>query len=199
AEALFFGISIAIISLVWRWLADLPLGGFKNLGIALAIGAIYTGREFFAGRFPYGGLPWARIGLSQVENSLAKWVWALDISGLSWLLVTLTALAALRFLSPLPSGSGLKLRLRAWTPVISSWVVISAIAFFVPLPSGEEVGKLRVAAVQGNVNAGLFAINPPGSIMEKHLAVSRELLASPRATGLRTLQILTQSTCLNQR
>ncbi|MFM8926704.1 MAG: hypothetical protein ACKOFA_00665, partial [Rhodoluna sp.] len=134
AEALFFAISVAVISLVWRWLETLKLGRLKHLTIAICIGAVYTAREFFAGRFPYGGLPWARLGLSQVENSLAKWVWALDIAGFSWLLVTLSALLTLRFLNPLPSGSGLKLRMSSWTPVISSWVIIFALSAFVPLP-----------------------------------------------------------------
>jgi len=184
AEALFFGISIAIISLVWRWLNSFPLGSWKPWLIALAIGTIYTGREYFAGHFPYGGLPWARLGLSQVENFVAKWVWALDISGLTLLLVFASAFTVIKFLQPLPMGSGILARARSWTPAGLIWLLVIGVPFFAQLPAGDEVGKLKVAAVQGNANAGLFAINPPGSILGKHLKVARDLVNSGKAEGV---------------
>ena len=43
---------------------------------------------------------------------------------------------------------------------------------------------MKVAAVQGNANAGLFAKNPVGSILEKHLAESRKMIANETAKGI---------------
>lgn len=184
AEALFFAVSVAMIAVVWNWMKN-----FKNnqLGFwlsALSIAIIYTGREYFAGHFPYGGLPWARLGLSQVENALAKWVWAVDISGLTLLLVFVSAVLTLKFLQPHPQGMGLAKRLRFWTPQFLVLAVFIVPAIAVPLPKGEVVGTLNVAAVQGNVNAGLFAVNPPGSILDKHLSVSRELISAGKTKDL---------------
>jgi len=184
AEGLFFGVGMAITALVWRWLSTLKPSLWKNPLIAFSVGAIYTGREFFAGRFPFGGFPWARIGLSQAENPLSKWVWAIDIPGLTWLLVAIVCLATIRFLDPLPAGSGLSNRFKIWLPTFVSWAMVIVIAFIVPLPQGEKTGTLKVAAVQGNANAGLFAINPPGSILDKHLKVARDLIKSGNAENL---------------
>jgi apolipoprotein N-acyltransferase len=178
AEALFFGISLSMMSLVWRWLNGMNFGALKPWLMAASVATIYLGREYFAGHFPYGGLPWARLGLSQVENFTAKWAWAVDISGFSWLIAFVSALAAFFFLHPLPQGSGLAARSRKLLPVALSFGILIGTPFAFQLPVGEETGKLKVAAVQGNANAGLFAINPPGSILGKHLAVAKDLVAS---------------------
>jgi len=184
AEGLIFGVAIAAIAVVWRWLAQLSLGKAKTFIIAFAIASIYTAREYVAGQFPFGGLSWARGGLSQADTYLSKWVWAIDISGLTWLISFICALAAIKFVVPLPQGSGLVLRIRSWFPTL----LVGAIVFVVPLTlvldTSASAGKLKVAAVQGNANAGLFAINPPGSILDKHLAVSKKLIASGRARGV---------------
>ncbi len=180
AEALFFGISLSMMSLVWRWLNGMNLGALKPWLMAASVATIYLGREYFAGHFPYGGLPWARLGLSQVENFTAKWAWAVDISGFSWLIAFVSALAAFFFLHPLPQGSGLAARSRKFLPVALSFGILIGTPFAFQLPIGEETGKLKVAAVQGNANAGLFAINPPGSILGKHLAVAKDLVASAK-------------------
>ncbi len=181
AEALFFGISLSMISLVWRWLNAMNLGAAKPWLMAASVATIYLGREYFAGHFPYGGLPWARLGLSQVENFTAKWAWALDISGFSWLIAFVSALAAFYFLHPLPKGSGLVLRSKRTLPATLSIGVLIGVPFFLQLPEGEQTSSLKVAAIQGNANAGLFAINPPGSILGKHLTVSKELVDSGKA------------------
>jgi len=183
-EGLFLGIGMAVTALVWRWLTSLKPAFWKTPLIAFAIGAIYTSREFFAGRFPFGGFAWARIGLSQVENPIAKWAWAIDIPGLTWLIVSIVALATMKFLSPLPSGSGFVLRFRSWSPALTSWILVFGLAFLVPLPQAERTGTLKVAAVQGNANAGLFAQNPPGSILNKHLKVAKDLIKDGKADGV---------------
>ena len=184
AEALIFGVAIAVMAVVWRWLSNLSLGRAKPFVISFAIASIYTAREYVAGQFPFGGLPWARGGLSQVDTYLAKWVWAVDISGLTWLIAFISALVALKFLSPLPSGSGIVLRSKSWLPTSLAVLIFLTVPLALVLDATGTAGTLKVAAVQGNANAGLFAVNPPGSILDKHLLVSKELITSGRARGI---------------
>jgi apolipoprotein N-acyltransferase len=160
--------------MVWRWLAALNLGSIKSFLISFAIATIYTAREYAAGQFPFGGLPWARGGLSQADTYLAKWVWAVDISGLTWLIAFICAMVTIKFVAPLPQGSGLVLRTRSWLPAIGVGVVVFVMPLAIVLDSTPTSGTMKVAAVQGNANAGLFADNPPGSIMDKHIATARE-------------------------
>ena len=174
AEGLIFGLAVAVTAMVWRWLAALNLGSIKSFLISFAIATIYTAREYAAGQFPFGGLPWARGGLSQADTYLAKWVWAVDISGLTWLIAFICAMVTIKFVAPLPQGSGLVLRTRSWLPAIGVGVVVFVMPLAIVLDSTPTSGTMKVAAVQGNANAGLFAVNPPGSIMDKHIATARE-------------------------
>ena len=183
-SALIFGLAAAIAAVVWRYLATLNLRGAQPFVIAFALGAIFTAREYVAGVFPYGGLPWARGGLSLVDTYLAKWVYFVDVAGLTWLIVFITALFTIRFAKHQPHGIGLYKRSRMLIPT-----GIAALLFFgtpavITLDASGTAGTMKVAAVQGNANAGLFAVNPAGSILDKHLVVSKDLVASGRGEGL---------------
>ncbi|NBS86088.1 MAG: hypothetical protein EBS58_05335, partial [Micrococcales bacterium] len=158
AEGLIFGVAVGVMAVVWKWLANLNLGKAKSFVIAFAIATVYTAREYVAGQFPFGGLPWARGGLSQVENHLAKWVWAVDIAGLTFLIAFVSALIALKFLNPLPQGSGLYLRGRSWVPTVAVFTVFFVTPFALVLDTSAQAGTMKVAAVQGNANAGLFGV-----------------------------------------
>ncbi len=184
AEGLIFGVAVGVMAVIWKWLGALNLGQAKPFIISFAIATVYTAREYVAGQFPFGGLPWARGGLSQVDNHLAKWVWAIDIAGLTFLIAFVSALIALKFLNPLPQGSGIYLRSRSWVPTIASFMVFFVVPFALVLDTSAQAGTMKVAAVQGNANAGLFAVNPPGSILDKHIAVSRDLISAGKAKGI---------------
>lgn len=183
-EGLIFGVAIAVIAVVWKWLSQLNLGAIRPFVISFATATIYTAREYAAGQFPFGGLPWARGGLSQADTYLSKWVWAVDISGLTWLIAFVCAMVAIKFIAPLPQGSGVVLRIRSWLPAFGVGLIVFIVPLALVLDASPTAGTMRVAAVQGNANAGLFAVNPPGSIMDKHLAVARELISSGRAKGV---------------
>ena len=183
-SALIFGLAAAMAAVVWRYLATVKLGGAQPFVIAFALGAIFTAREYVAGVFPYGGLPWARGGLSLVDTYLAKWVYFVDVAGLTWLIVFITALFTIRFAKHQPNGIGIYKRSRMLIPT-----AIAALLFFgtpavVTLDASGTAGTMKVAAVQGNANAGLFAVNPAGSILDKHLVVSKELVATGRGENL---------------
>ena len=184
AEGLIFGVAVGVMAVIWKWLGTLDLGKAKPFVISFAIATVYTAREYVAGQFPFGGLPWARGGLSQVDNHLAKWVWAIDIAGLTFLIAFVSALIALKFLNPLPQGSGIYLRSRSWVPTVASFMVFFVAPFALVLDTSAQAGTMKVVAVQGNANAGLFAQNEPGSILDKHLAESREAIATGKAKGI---------------
>lgn len=183
-SALIFGLASAIAAVVWRYIASLKLGSAQPFVIAFALGAIFTAREFVAGVFPYGGLPWARGGLALVDTFLAKWVYYVDVAGLTWLIVFITALFAIRFAKHQPNGVNLNKRARMLIPTSIATVLFVGIPAFTVLDASGTAGTMKVAAVQGNANAGLFAVNPAGSILDKHLVVSKELMSSGKGNGV---------------
>lgn len=183
-SALIFGLAAAIAAVVWRYIATLNLRGAQPFVIAFALGAIFTAREYVAGVFPYGGLPWARGGLSLVDTYLAKWVYFVDVAGLTWLIVFTTALFTIRFAKHQPHGIGIYKRSRMLIPTGIAALIFFGTPAVVTLDASGTAGTMKVAAVQGNANAGLFAVNPAGSILDKHLVVSKDLVASARGEGL---------------
>ena len=183
-SALIFGLAAAIAAVVWRYIGTLNLRGAQPFVIAFALGAIFTAREYVAGVFPYGGLPWARGGLSLVDTYLAKWVYFVDVAGLTWLIVFITALFTIRFAKHQPHGIGIYKRSRMLIPTGIAALIFFGTPAVVTLDASGTAGTIRVAAVQGNANAGLFAVNPAGSILDKHLVVSKDLVASGRGEGL---------------
>jgi apolipoprotein N-acyltransferase len=184
ASALIFGLASAFAAVVWRYISTLNLRGFQPFAIAFSLGAIFTAREYVAGVFPFGGLPWARGGLSLVDTYLAKWVYFVDVAGLTWLIVFITALFAVRFSKHQPNGVGLYKRARMLVPTAIASALFFGVPAVVVLDASGTAGTIKVAAVQGNANAGLFAINPAGSILDKHLAVSKDLVATSKGQEL---------------
>jgi len=183
-QGMMIGLATAVAAVVWRWLRTLNLGRSAPFVIAFALGAIFTAREYWAGVFPFGGMPWARAGLSLVDTWLARWVYFVDIAGLTWLIVFLTALFAIKFVDPQPEGSGLYRRWISFMPTAAASLLVLGIPALIVLDASGTAGTLKVAAVQGNANAGLFAVNPPGSILDKHLQVAKEVVARPEAADL---------------
>jgi apolipoprotein N-acyltransferase len=129
-------------------------------------------------------MPWARAGLSLVDTWIARWVYYIDIAGLTWLIVFLSALFAIKFVEPQPQGSGLYRRWISFMPTGVATLLVLGIPGLIVLDASGTAGTLKVAAVQGNANAGLFAVNPPGSILDKHLDVAKEVVTKPEAADL---------------
>jgi apolipoprotein N-acyltransferase len=183
-QAVMFGLASAIAAVIWRWLSGLELKGIKPFVIAMALGAVFTGREYLAGIFPFDGLPWARGGLALVDTWLAKWVYYLDIAGLTWLIVFVSASVVLHLSRHKPSVSSFRLRVKAFIPTGIAVLFVALVPALTVLDASGTAGTIKVGAVQGNANAGLFAVNPPGSILDKHLVVSKQLAQSERGNDL---------------
>ena len=176
-EAFFFGIGMALIAKVWRWLAAMPTRPLLNVQIALAIAIIWTAREWVSTNLPYGGFPWSRLAMSQSESPLAKWVFFGGQPLLTFAIVVISALA-LAIATDFRAGSW---RTRSTGLAGATLVFLIAVPTLTVVPSEAETGSIVVAAVQGNANAGLFANTARGSILRNHIEASK--LIEAKANG----------------
>ncbi len=160
-QTIFFALGAVLLSLAWRWVPRLWPGTGGRLGLLpVVLGALWGLRESITSVWPYGGFSWGRLAFSQSESpfgSLAAWF---GISGLSFLLAWLSAL-----LVQAVRESGIRVGIRG---LVASAALFATLA----LPSWPVVanGSIRVAAVQGDSDAGLFARHTPGQTLQDHIA-----------------------------
>lgn len=176
-EAVFFGLGMALIARVWRWLSATPTRPLLNVRIALAIATIWTAREWVSTNLPYGGFPWSRLAMSQSESPLANWVFFGGQPLLTFAIVVISALA-LAIAVDVRSGTW---RTRSTAFAGATLVCLVAIPALTVVPSEAENGSIVIAAVQGNANAGLFANTARGSILRNHIEASK--LIESKANG----------------
>lgn len=161
-EAFFFALGAGLIALATRTFS-------KPWALAFIVAVLWNGREWVATNFPYGGFPWSRVAMSQSNSPLAFWVTIGGFGILSFVIVALTILAV----ESLKSG-----RPRKW----KSLSLATVATFLIPIgisqiPINSE-GSMRIAGVQGNANAGLFANVDRGTILQNHLDATDTLLSS---------------------
>lgn len=166
AQVFFFSLGLVLISLIWRYASRQWPSVAGRLGItpALVAGA-WMLREAVASVFPFGGFAWGRISQSQSEGPLASLVAWVGTSGMSFLLAWAAALiVALIFEARVAWDGRAALGVAAVTALLvwPAWPV-------------TEAGSLRVLAVQGNADAGLFAQYERGDNLKDHYAVTQEL------------------------
>ena len=159
-ESLFFAVGSLLITLAYRWLPRLWSGPAGRLGmLPLAIAGLWTAREAIASVWPYGGFAWGRVSLSQSQGPFSDLFAWLGVSGVSFVMVFLVALAieAGRF-GALP-------RLARATVAVAA---ASAVLIVPALPPAID-GSLRVLAVQGNGKAGYFDQRQQGDLLQAQL------------------------------
>lgn len=145
------------IALAYRWLPRaFPGAAGRLLGLPATVAALWVGRELFVGSWPYGGFPWARIGMSQAESPLAPISSWLGVSGLGFLMVLLVVMLIE------------VVRLRAWRrPVrVLAPAALVVVLLFTPLFPTSSTGSMRIAAVQGNGPTGYFDHREPFSVIQ---------------------------------
>ena len=92
-EALFFGVGLALIAVVLRWGPRVWPTTLGRLGmVPVVVAGLWTAREAIAAVWPYGGFAWGRVALSQSESPFGPLVAWVGMSGLSFLMVWLSAL-----------------------------------------------------------------------------------------------------------
>ncbi|PPL16930.1 apolipoprotein N-acyltransferase [Microterricola pindariensis] len=166
-QSLFFSIGVALIAVVLRWgprLWPTPLGRLGMVPVVVA--GLWTAREAISAVWPYGGFAWGRLALSQTEGPFAGLLSLVGASGLSFLMALLAAL-----LVQLAREQALEL---GWRAAIA--VATVALLLAVPAWPTLQTGTTRLAAVQGNSNAGLFAEYVPGEILNNHVAETLPLV-----------------------
>ncbi len=159
-QAIFFALGAVLMTLAWRLVPRIWAGRRGRLiGMPLVLAALWTLRESITSVWPYGGFSWGRLAFSQSDSPFTPLVAWVGVSGLSFLLAWLSALL-LQLL--------LEMNLAWGTRALVAAVSILALA---GLPAWPVVStaSMRVAAVQGNADAGLFARHPPGTTLDDHL------------------------------
>lgn len=162
-EAFFFAIASGIVAMLTRVKLNPVI-------LAITVAIIWTGREWVTTHFPYGGFPWSRVSMSQSDSPLAHWVSVGGFGLLSFVVVFLTVFTFELLISPKYGRRNLHLAL--------SWFIVFAIPMSLSTIPLQSVGQLRVAGVQGNANAGLFANEDPGTILKNHADVTKKLVDS---------------------
>ncbi|MEO0060969.1 MAG: hypothetical protein RL343_587 [Actinomycetota bacterium] len=170
-EAAIFAIGMMATAIVWRWLEAkiTNSNAFKNLIIASAIATLWTSREWVSISIPYGGFPWSRLAQTQSQTYLAKLVYLGGLGLLTFVIALVSAIALIWIL---------QYRAKRLLPDIASATAVM-ILLLVPAilkpDASAEAGSITIGAVQGNANAGLFANETPGTILQNHLAATKLL------------------------
>ncbi len=155
-----------LLTWAYRWLPRVLTGTWARLiALPALVAGLWTLREQIVGSWPYGGFPWGRIGVTQVNSPLAEIASWVGMSGLTFLVVFLCAsvieyVRIGRFRAPLTA-----------LPV----VVVALVLLLVPQFPTTVAGSLRVGAVQGNGPAGYFDERAPNAVLEAQLAATEPL------------------------
>ena len=168
-QSLFWAVAAVPLALVLRegsraWPTRLGRVGM----VPLVVGALWTVREIVTSTWPYGGFSWGRAAYSQSESPFASLVAWLGISGVSFVMVALTALC-------------LQLLREVDWPILWRGFVASAVVtlvLLVPAWPAPTSGEATIAAVQGNTNSGLFAEYAPGENLQKHVDATLPLVGT---------------------
>ncbi|WP_309103051.1 apolipoprotein N-acyltransferase [Microbacterium sp.] len=166
-EGVLTAVAIVPIALAYRWMPRaFPSAGGRLVALPVVVAALWVGRELFVGSWPYGGFPWARIGMSQAQSPLAPVTSWLGVSGLSFLIVLIVAMLVEI------------VRLRAWSRPLRliAPVALILVAVLTPTFPTTAVGSLRVGAVQGNGPTGYFDERPPFSVIQAQTDATSSLI-----------------------
>ncbi|MFC6355619.1 apolipoprotein N-acyltransferase [Luethyella okanaganae] len=166
-QAIFFAIGASLITVVLTWGPRTWPTRLGRLGmVPIVVAGLWTAREAFTAVWPYGGFAWGRLAISQSESPFGPLVAWVGVSGLGFLLAWLAAL-------------GVQLvRERAFSVSWRGGIAMAAVALLLAFPAWPTIqsGTTRLAAVQGNADAGLFADYSPGEILQDHVSATLPLV-----------------------
>jgi apolipoprotein N-acyltransferase len=139
-----------IVGRVPRWIA------------ALGLASAWVLMEALRGRVPWGGFGWGRVAFSQVDSPLVSLVILAGAPLLSFIVVFLSALVALRATKTAIAGLALA--------IVSAWIS--------PLLSGvSEERTIQVAGVQGNVpRLGLDFNAQRETVLRNHMVTTKRIV-----------------------
>lgn len=163
-EAVLSAVALLPIVLAYRWF---PRAWPRSRPVLLpaVVAALWTAQELFVGNWPYGGFPWARLGMTQAEGPFAPVASWVGVSGLSFLMVFAVALL-IEFV-----------RFRSWRRPLAAIApgLTVLVLFFLPLFPTTPSGVMQIAAVQGNGLTGYFDTRAPYGIIAAQMAATEPL------------------------
>ena len=166
-EAALTGVASILVAWAYRWLPRIAPGRWARLTLLpLLVAALWTLREQWLGSWPYGGFPWGRIGVTQVNGPLAPLASWVGMSGVTFLVVVICA-AGVEYVR-----LGRFRDIRTVLPVAGLAVALVVVPAF---PTAGA-GSIRVGAVQGNGPAGYFDQRAAGDLLNAQLAATVPLL-----------------------
>ncbi|HYP74059.1 MAG TPA: apolipoprotein N-acyltransferase, partial [Microbacterium sp.] len=162
-EALLTAAMAVPIALAYRWMPRCAPGPWgRLLALPALVAGLWVAREELLGTFPYGGFPWARLGVTQASSPLAEVASWTGMSGLSFLIVFACA-AAVECV-----------RRGAWRDVRPALPTVAVLVLMLVVPQfpTTDAGSIRVGAVQGNGPAGYFDEREPYDVLRAQLAAT---------------------------
>lgn len=132
----------------------------------LLITGLWVAQEALRGRLPFGGYPWARITLSQVDGPFAAWS---TLAGVPFVTAVVVICAG---------AMALLLRIRS-VPVLAgacAIVLLSVVApRFVSMPS-ESSEVIQIAVIQGGTpQIGMGAMDVRRAVLDNHVRETIQL------------------------
>ncbi|RFA06459.1 apolipoprotein N-acyltransferase [Subtercola boreus] len=174
-ETVFFAAGCMLIAFIYR--ASEKLGGRSWLRMVFVppiVAGLWTVREMLSSSWPYGGFSWGRLTFSQSDSPfgpLTAWV---GVSGVSFCLALVGACIAEAVLHATQTPTSARgSRVSTALFAVPAGVVVLLLA--VPTYQVKTDGSLRVAAVQGNADAGLFSTGRPGDILTDHVTATQPI------------------------
>ncbi|WP_431796658.1 apolipoprotein N-acyltransferase [Microbacterium enclense] len=165
-EALLTAAFAVPIALAYRWMPRIAPGRIgRLLVLPTLVAGLWTLREQIVGSWPYGGFPWGRIGVSQVNGPFAEVASWVGMSGLSFLVVLFCAMVI---------ESARRWRPRRPLAAVPALLVLVALLVLPQFPT-TDAGSTRVGAVQGNGPAGYFDERARNAVLNAQLAASAPL------------------------
>jgi apolipoprotein N-acyltransferase len=177
---LWCGLGGVLITLAYRWTpVAFPSALSRLVFLPAVVAGLWTLREAVSSVWPWGGFAWGRVALSQSDSAISNLFPWVGVSGVSFLMVFVTAVAvaAIQEVLRRPGIAPGTWRERPEVPWAARAVLVSAIAVVLVVVPAFPVaisGTLRVGAVQGDTKAGYF--DPP-----KHFGDN--LIGQARATA----------------
>jgi apolipoprotein N-acyltransferase len=166
-ESIFFALGCVLMALAWRHVPRVWSGpGGKLIGLPAVLAALWVLREAVTSVWPYGGFSWGRLAFSQSDSTFAPLVAWLGISGVGFVIAFLSAVL-------LQAVRTTRVRWTTRGMIAATAFLIAALFPAWPVLSS---GSIRVAAVQGNSNSGLFAQVQPGDSLNDHLQATVPIL-----------------------
>ncbi len=168
-EAAYLALGSVAIALAYRWLARVvPSTAGRVWGLPAVVAALWTGREWFSGSWPYGGFAWGRVGLSQSQGPFTHLAAYVGVLGLTFVVVYCVAvIVSLALVVPTELGRSFRLPVR----IATAGLLVGAVLAVPAWPTAID-GTIRIESVQGNGPAGYFDGASPGEVLAAQLAAT---------------------------